>query len=50
MDTVEKVALTVLTIVLVLVILQRAQGAAQVVNAIGGQFAGVVKTLVSAPK
>jgi nitrate/nitrite-specific signal transduction histidine kinase len=50
MDTVEKVALTVLTIVLVLVILQRAQGAAQVVNAIGSQFAGVVRTLVSAPR
>jgi hypothetical protein len=50
MDTVEKVALTVLTIVLVLVILQRASGAAQVVNAIGSQFAGVVRTLVSAPR
>jgi hypothetical protein len=50
MDTVEKVALTVLTIVLVLVILQRAQGAAQVVNALGGQFASVVRTLVNAPK
>ena len=50
MDTVEKIALTILTIVLILVILQRAGGAAQVINAIGSQFGGVVKTLVSAPK
>lgn len=50
MDTVEKVALTVLAIVAVIVVLQRAGEAAQVVNAIGGQFSGVVRTLVQAPR
>lgn len=48
MDTVEKVALTVLAIVAVIVVLQRGESAAKVVNAIGGQFSSVVKTLVSA--
>lgn len=50
MDTVEKVALTILAIVAIIVVLQRGDKAAQVVNAIGGQFSGVVKTLVSAGK
>lgn len=50
MDTVEKVALTVLGIVLILVVLQRGESAAKVVNAIGSSFGGVVKTLVTAPR
>jgi uncharacterized MnhB-related membrane protein len=50
MDTVEKVALTVLTIVALIVVLQRGQAAANVVNAIGSTYINLVKTLVSAPK
>lgn len=50
MDTLEKVALGVLAIVTLIVILQRGSSAAQIVNAIGGQFGGIVKTLTTAPK
>lgn len=50
MDTVEKVALGVLAIVTLIVILQRGQAAANVVNAIGSQFTNVVETLTRAPR
>ena len=50
MDTVEKVALTALVIVAIIVVLQRGQAAAQVVNSIGSTYTNLVKTLGSAPK
>ena len=50
MDTVERVALTALAIVALIVVLQRGQAAANVVNAIGSTYTNLVKTLVSAPR
>lgn len=50
MDTLEKVALGVLAIVTLIVVLQRGSSAAQVINAIGGQFGSVVRTLTTAPR
>lgn len=50
MDTVERVALTALAIVALIVVLQRGQAAAGVINAIGSTYTNLVRTLVSAPK
>ena len=50
MDTVERVALTALAIVALIVVLQRGQAAASVINSIGSTYTNLVRTLVSAPR